>query len=135
MKIVFDTNVILSALITQGLSSRILDICIDKHEIFISPWILKEVIEKLDKKFKVKNSEISKVEIFLRNVCKVIYPTAELPNVCRDKDDNNILQLADFVSADLIITGDNDLLILKKYKEAKIINPREFMRNYNDLIH
>ncbi len=43
MKIVFDTNVILSALMSQGLSSRVLDICIDKHQLFISHWIIDRI--------------------------------------------------------------------------------------------
>ena len=135
MRIVFDTNVILSALITHGLSARVLDICIDKHEIFISPWIVGEVVEKLEKKFKVKISEINRTEMFLSNVFRVVKPESELPNICRDNDDNNVLQLADFVLANLIITGDKDLLILKKFHEIEIINPRDFMNKYSDLIH
>jgi uncharacterized protein len=66
MKIVFDTNVILSALIAQGISFRVLDICIDKHQLFISPLIINEVLLKLDVKLHVPKSEIDRVSLFFR---------------------------------------------------------------------
>lgn len=130
MKIVFDTNVILSALITQGLSSRVMDICIDSHQIFISSWIINEVLEKLLSKFRVKVSELKRVKDFLLNVSHQITPIGRIPTVCDDKDDNNILHLSEFVDADLIITGDKDLLVLKKYSNTKIIDPRMFMEEF-----
>lgn len=130
MKIVFDTNVILSAFITQGLSSRVMDICIDSHRIFISPGIITEVLEKLLTKFRVKVSELKRVKDFLLNVSHKIDPKGPIPTVREDKDDNNILHLSEFVDADLIITGDKDLLVLKKYSNAKIINLRMFMEEF-----
>ena len=130
MKIVFDTNVILSALITQGLSSRVLDICIDKHQLFISPWIIDEVLLKLDVKMHVSKPEIDRVSAFLDNIFNKIVPEGDMPTVCRDKDDNNILLLAQTIEASIIITGDNDLLSLKEYIKTKIISPRQFIENY-----
>ena len=130
MKIVFDTNVIISALITQGLSSRVLDICIDKHQLFISPWIINEVLLKLDKKIHTPKSELDRVNLFLDNVFINIIPNGDIPNICRDNDDNNILLLSQCALADLIITGDKDLLILNKYLKTKIISPRQFIEKY-----
>lgn len=130
MKIVFDTNVLLSAFITQGVSTRVLDICIDYHQLFISEFIINEVIEKLENKFKVKNNEIKIVRRFLTNAFLNIEPKSEKPSICRDKDDNNILHLADYINADIIITGDKDLLDLKDFKKIDIITPRQFMENY-----
>jgi uncharacterized protein len=131
MKIVFDTSVILSALITQGISFRVLDICIDKHQLFISPWIINEVLLKLDVKLHVLKSEIDRVSLFLYNVFNNITPNGPLPTICRDSDDNNILLLAQYVKANLIITGDNDLLSLNNYLNIKIISPRQFIENHN----
>jgi uncharacterized protein len=131
MKIVLDTNVILSALISQGISFRVLDICIDKHQLFISPWIINEVLLKLDVKLHVLKSEIDRVSLFLYNVFNNITPNGPLPTICRDSDDNNILLLAQYVKANLIITGDNDLLSLNNYLYIKIISPRQFIENHN----
>src|SRR4030067_1488972 len=130
MKIVFDTNVILSALISQGISFRVLDICIDKHQLFISPWIIHEVLLKLDTKLHTPKSEIERVNLFLDYVFININPDGPLPTICRDKDDNNILLLAQHVKANLIITGDNDLLSLNNYLNIKRISPRQFIENH-----
>jgi len=131
MKIVFDTNVLLSAFATHGLSYRVLDICLDKHEIFISQWIIDETSEKLRDKFNVAKKDVLKVQQFIENAFKLITPTGKLPEACRDADDNNILHLADFCNAAIIITGDKDLLVLHKYNQIKIINPRTFIEEYN----
>ncbi len=133
MKIVLDTNVILSALITQGLSSRILDLCIDKHVLFISPWIIDEVLNKLDVKFNIPQKEIKKVNNFLLNAFHLIEPKGKIPTLCKDKDDNNILFLAQFTNSELIITGDKDLLELNNFNNCKIINPRTFMEQYHKI--
>jgi len=130
MKFVFDTNVILSALISQGLSSRVLDISIDKHQLFISPWIINEVLSKLDLKMHAPKAEINRVKAFLENIFNKIIPKGNMPTICRDNDDNHILLLAQNIDADLIITGDNDLLILDKYIDTKIISSRQFMEKY-----
>ena len=130
MKIVFGSNVILSALITQGLSSRVLDICIDKHVLFVSPWIIDEVIKKLNVKLKIPSAEIERVRSFIHTLFINVNPKGALPSICRDKDDNNILLLAQDVDADVIITGDKDLLILKKYLDVHIISPRQFIEYY-----
>ncbi len=133
MKIVFDTNVLLSALISQGLSSRVLEICIDKHLMYISSFIIDEVTEKLIQKFHVKSSEVKRVKDFLISISQLIDPKGQMPDTCRDKDDNNILHLADYVKADIIITGDKDLLVLKRFVNTKIINPRYFMEKFHNL--
>jgi predicted nucleic acid-binding protein len=46
--------------------------------------------------------------------------------ICRDKNDNDIIALALSNNVGYLITGDNDLLVLKKYKNVKIISPRDF---------
>ena len=133
MKIVFDTNVILSSFITQGLSYRVLDLCLDKHRLYISQWIIDEISGKLKRKFKIPDNEIKRVQEFISRAFVIINPDGEIPILCRDKDDNNILHLAKFIKADIIITGDKDLLDLKKFNKVKIINPRTYMEKYNKI--
>ena len=130
MKIIFDTNVIISALITHGLSYRVLDICIDKHVLFISDWIINELNEILYKKFNLNHPELDRIINFLYHSFIKITPQGNKPTICRNVEDNNILFLADSVNADIIITGDDDLLILEKYKNIKILTPREFIEKY-----
>jgi uncharacterized protein len=130
MKIVFDTNVILSAFLTQGLSSRVLDICIDLHEIIISPWIFNEVSKKLKDKFKLSVQQLDRVTNYIHSEFKIIKPSGNKPAICHDEDDNNILHIAEYLKADLIITGDKDLLVLEKYTGINIVSPRIFMEKY-----
>ncbi len=131
MKVVLDSNVIISALITQGLSSRLFDICIDKHVIFISAWILDEVTRILRTKFIVEHEKITRTKNFLLSTCVFIKPEGNIPTQFRDQDDNNILHIAETVKAEIIITGDEDLLILKEHLSTKIISPRIFMEKFN----
>jgi len=131
MKIVFDTNVLLSAFATHGLSYRVLDICLDKHELYISKWIIDEVTEKLQTKFSVDKKNILKTLRFMESEFNIVKPTGAIPSKCRDIDDNNVLHLAEFCGAQIIVTGDKDLLILKSYEKIQIINPRRFIEKYN----
>lgn len=48
-------------------------------------------------------------------------------DICRDEKDNILLDLAECCSADYIITGDRDLLVLKKIKVTRIIKPTDFL--------
>ena len=126
MKIIFDTNVILAAFLTEGLCYKVLNRCIGNFEIIISNWIIREVTEKLKIKFNVPSSQIQSVTRFIKNYFIHIEPSGEIPDICRDKDDNNVIHLAEFSKADIIITGDKDLLDIGVYKKCKIISPRQF---------
>jgi putative PIN family toxin of toxin-antitoxin system len=130
VRIVFDTNVILSALLTEGLSYKVFDLCLINHELIVSDFILDEVERVLYKKFKVKRTYVKEVINFLKGNLTLLAPRGKPPDVCRDKDDNSILHLAEFSKAQIIITGDFDLLDLKSYKNTEILTPREFFIKY-----
>jgi len=131
MKIVLDTNVVLSTFLTQGMSSLVVEKCLKEHRVYISNWIKKEVKGNLRKeKFHFTKNEIEATLKFINSACLTVEPEGKLPNSCRDKDDNNLLLLADYVSARALITGDNDLLTLKKYKKTLILTPRDFYQKY-----
>ena len=126
MKIVFDTNVLLAAQLTRGLTSNVFEYCYDNYEIYLSDWIINEFSEKLRDKFEIPEPKIAESVDLIKRGAKVTNPVDKPPNVCRDKDDNNILHLAAFIDADYIITGDKDLLVLREYSGVQIINPRNF---------
>ena len=132
MKIILDTNVILSAFLTHGLSSRVLDISIDKHELYISQWILDELFNALTNKLTITPEELLRVKYFTKNIFIQVKPEGEKPTICLDIDDNHILWLANYIEADLTISGDKDLLDLIKYKNILIISPRDFMERYKE---
>ncbi|MBV6442783.1 MAG: putative toxin-antitoxin system toxin component, PIN family [Haliscomenobacteraceae bacterium CHB4] len=57
----------------------------------------------------------------------LVQPHTPLPTVCRDTDDNNVLQLTESVQADYLITGDKDLLVLNIYQGTRIVAPAQFL--------
>lgn len=125
MRVVLDTNVIIAALASRGLCAEIFEVCLAGHTIVISEHILSEVQEKLIKKIHLPQSIVQNIIDYLGNTAEVFEPE-QVESVCRDKDDNKIISTALIGNARFIITGDNDLLSLKKYKAVKIITPREY---------
>ena len=126
MRVVLDTNVIVAAFATKGLCSDIFEICLLDHSIIISEYILLEVKEKLIDKIHLTQSSVNDIVSYLRDQAEVVIPEDLHESVCRDKDDINIIGTALSGDARFIITGDEDLLDLEKYKNIEILTPREF---------
>lgn len=128
MKIVFDTNVLISNFLFGSFSAEVFEYCYIYHEIYVSKWIIDELTEKLINKFKIPQIKTESILEKIYTGCKLINPEGDIPNVCRDFDDNNILHLGLFIKSDFIVTGDSDLLDIKEYKGIKILNPRDFWK-------
>ena len=60
-------------------------------------------------------------------LCEFVVPAALSKPVCRDADDDVVLATALAAKADIIVTGDNDLLVLKEFHGIRILPPRQFM--------
>ena len=138
LKIVLDSNVyIAAALNPDGLMYRIvLDSAAQKLAIYTaSEEILLEIQNKLETKLLFERSEIIPWLGQLRQVVQIVYPTQSLRVVERDPDDNKILECAVEAAADLIITADKDLLVLKIYVGIKIIHPNSFKYVFPSLRH
>ncbi len=126
MRVVLDTNVIVAAFATRGLCSDIFEVCLIDHSIVTSEHILSEVKEKLIDKIHLAQSIAHDIVGYLRNQAEVVVPEELYESVCRDKDDVSVIGTALSGSARFIITGDEDLLSLRKYKDIEIVTPREF---------
>lgn len=128
MKVVLDSNVIVAAFAARGLCGALFELCLDRHTIILSDFILAEVRRAFAQKLKMPQHSISKIESYLREICVLSSFDKITKNICRDKDDNNVIALAVSAKADFIITGDKDLLVLKKYQSVRIVSPREFWK-------
>jgi putative PIN family toxin of toxin-antitoxin system len=127
MTIVLDTNVLIAAFISpKGICNEVFELCIHNHTLIISEFILSEIKEKLKQKFNFTEKEITEITDLLLLKFRVVNIKGDIINVCRDPDDNNIIETAVSGKAKIIITGDKDLLVLKKYDKINIISPREF---------
>ena len=126
MKAVIDTNVLVAAFATHGLCHAVFELCLDQHEIMISQEILNELGDVLSKKIKLPQSLIKRTSDYLRRHARVYKITGQFREISRDKSDDHILALAEQVTADIIITGDADLIVLNNHVGIPIVQPRQF---------
>ena len=126
MRVVLDSNVIIAAFAARGLCSEVFEVCLSGHSIVISEHILSEVKTSLTKKVRLPKSLVKDIIGYLRDETERVKPRELADSPCRDKDDNIIIGTALSGNAEFIITGDEDLLVLKNYKLIDIVTPREF---------
>lgn len=133
MKIVLDSNVIVAAYAGRGLCNSLFELWLDRHSIIISDFILDEVRRTLNTKLKMPLKNVRIIIDYLKEICILSGYEKLTESVCRDKNDNEIIALAIKNSAEYLISGDNDLLILKKYKNVRIVSPRDFWKIVKDI--
>jgi len=126
VKVVLDSNILISAFSSQGLCNLLFESSLEYCEIILSDFILKEVRKFFNKKTKLPKNQIDEIENYLKEFCTINKYKNIKANICRDKSDDEIIFLAISSNVEYIITGDKDLLILKKYKSVIIKSPREF---------
>ena len=127
MRVVFDTNVFVSAFVTEGVCSVLLKRARkSEFELIVCPFIVEEVKNVLSRKLKAENHLIENVLLIIREASNTIHPLDSVKNLCRDKDDDFVLSCAVSANADYLVSGDKDLLIIEKFKGVKIVSPREF---------
>jgi putative PIN family toxin of toxin-antitoxin system len=126
VRIVLDTNVLIAAFIARGFCHQLLEHCISHHHLVTSEFILNEVREKLVEKFKRTSEVNDEVVTLLRSRMEVVTPTGLNAPACRDADDDNILAAAVTGNCECIITGDKDLLVLKRFQDIDIFSPSDF---------
>lgn len=128
-KVTIDTNVIISALIFGGNSKIIVGKLLKREFVaFTSIQLVSELVETLLIKFNFTREMILKLDALIASNFVVVYPTKRI-NVARDIDDNRVLEVAVTSNSKYIITGDKDLLVIKRYKNIDIISPKEFINN------
>ena len=130
-KIIIDTNLWISFLLTNQFS--FLDKLLTKKKVNLafSGELLAEFLEvvkrpKLSKYFKTEDLE-KIIEII--NQYAEFYPVNSTVEICRDEKDNFLLALAKESKDNFLITGDKDLLVIKKFELTEIITIAEFKTN------
>ena len=126
MRLVFDTNVFIAALISHGVCNELLEHCVLNHEVILSEFILAELKDKLTGKFKFSVREANAAVRLLKSRCKIV-PNAPLASpIFRDPDDDNIIATAMAGQCACIITGDKDLLELDAVAGIQVLPPGSF---------
>ena len=133
MRAVADTNVVVSGLLWQGPSRRVLDLArAEGLELFTSPALLLELEEVLARnKFarRLKAAEVSSDDLVLgfAALARVVSPPPIGPAVQEDPDDDEVLACAVAVRADAVISGDRHLLSLGEFRLIPIFTPARFL--------
>ena len=136
IRVVLDTNVLISALLFKGELSRIVGLW-QKGKII--PVISKETFDELRtvleySKFSLSRAEIkSLIEHDILPFFEVVNVSKHVKGTCRDPEDDKFISCAISASVDWIVTGDKDLSDLKKYQSIRIIHASDFIKMF-DLI-
>ncbi|MEI6728989.1 MAG: putative toxin-antitoxin system toxin component, PIN family [bacterium] len=133
LKIILDTNIIISFLVTDSdFVKKLIDLKnLGKLELFCSPEIFEELTKTLQKTkikdlIKVKQKKVATFVAYYKYKIKFVRPSLKI-DICLDPRDNIFLELAKAIQADYLITGDNDLLDLKKFEVTQILKPADFV--------
>lgn len=128
MRVFLDTNVLISAFIARGLSSEIFRLIVKEHHLVLGNTIINEFKRVLSKKFKIKQNEVDEILDFLKSFETCTYSGEKSPIELSDKDDEKVLANAIKSKSEILVTGDKDLLEIKKNLSIKILSPRDFIQ-------
>ena len=126
MRIVLDANVIIAAFAARGLCESVLELCLDSYDLLLSEALLTEIRGNLHRKIKLPPKTVEQIEHVLRENGTLFVPALIPANACRDPSDAHVLGLTVAGQAECLVTGDDDLLVLKRFRQCQIISPREF---------
>jgi len=127
VKVFLDTNVLVAALATRGLCADVLRTVLAEHELLVSPTVVEELTRTLIQKLRVPEPMVRQVAAFLRASASLVEaPPSMVPVDVRDPDDAVILGEALASGAEVLVTGDNDLLELGEVPGIRVLSPRGF---------
>jgi putative PIN family toxin of toxin-antitoxin system len=119
------TNVLVAAFATRGLCADVVRLTLAAHEMIVSETVLTELGRKLSGKIGLPEGEARSIVAFVREEATVA-PDAVAKVPVRDPKDAPILAAALAYGADVLVTGDRDLLDLGRPVGIRIVSPRGF---------
>lgn len=130
MIVVFDSGVWISGFEFGGTPLAAVRLAYKEHQIALCDGILDEIYAALVRKFRWSEDRLKdSLSDYLDNVSQAEV-RGELHGVCRDPNDDMVIECAINAGADVIVTGDKDLLAVRSYEGIRIITPREFLSEF-----
>ena len=128
MRVVFDTNIFISAFVIPGslAEKAILKMIEGEDSLSISKDIIHEVLSVLSLKFGRDREALSHVAVTLSGLAELVKLGGRV-KIFMDEPDNRILECAIYGGADLLVTGDKEILQQREYKGVKIISLKEYL--------
>jgi len=136
IKVVFDTNIFISAILTPGNPRKLIDLARErKIMLFTSGFIIWEIERILRTKLSMDTPQILVILNSVREISLFVSPVVVISAIERDKSDNRILECAVEAKAEYIVSGDEHLLSLGRYGEISIVNASQFLKLYQSKIN
>jgi putative PIN family toxin of toxin-antitoxin system len=127
VRVFLDTNVLVSAVATRGICADVLRIALADHEVVISEQVLTELRRALTEKLRVTEGLVEEIDELLRREADVVVDDApKLEVTIRDEDDVGIVEQAVAGAADVLVTGDQDLIEMGEDRPIRVLTPRGF---------
>jgi putative PIN family toxin of toxin-antitoxin system len=124
--VVLDTNVIVAAMVAEGLCREVVHRAVRMRILASSARLMDELEATLRRKFGVTPAARAFLKAFRQQI-PLVEPLTLPKTICRDPDDDVVLATAIAANANLIVTGDRDLLVLEAYEGINIVSPRRFL--------
>lgn len=131
MRVFLDTNVLVSAFTTRGICSDIVTLVLAEHQLVLGETVLAELSRVLDRKMGMPKATVEEAEALLRREAAVVSHGAQISFSVRDPDDVAVLAEAIEGLADVLVTGDRDLLEMPDEPPIEILSPRGFWKKLN----
>jgi putative PIN family toxin of toxin-antitoxin system len=127
--VVFDTNIYISAFQYGGISVAVMRQAFLFDDLVVCEEIGTEIVRVMQNKFRREPVETARLLADAWRQARFVTISGSLTGVCRDANDDFILECAILGQAGIIVTGDEDLLSIDNYEGIRIMTPRQYLDN------
>ena len=130
IRIVVDTNVLISALLFGGNPQMILERALLGYVSLVAPWDILDELEGVlcGKKFRYPREIARSIVREFEVMCEIVTPTRKVAVVKADPYDNMVLECAADARVDYVVSGDSHLLKLEQFEDIPILSPAQFLK-------
>ena len=130
MRVVFDTNILISALVFPGGrgEAALRRITEERDQLVLSKPILDELLGILARKFSRDAEELAHVAVFISDITTLLRPRRRLA-IVKGEPHNRVLECALTGNAEVIVTGDHELLALRHFRGVRLLSLRDYLES------
>jgi uncharacterized protein len=126
LRVSLDTNVLVSAFTTRGICCDIVNLVLAEHQLILGETVMAEFSRVLERKMRMPEATVEEAIAFLLREAVVTSRGADIEFSVRDPDDDAVLAEAIAGLAEVLVTGDRDLLEILGDPPIEILSPRGF---------